>query len=61
LADHDNPAEAAARLEQALERIAQSARASQRSAPGVDTTEIAARLDRLIAELRTALGGTPGA
>ncbi len=58
LAEHQNPAEAAARLEQALERIARAARAP--GTPAADTTEIAARLDRLIGELRAALGTTPG-
>jgi hypothetical protein len=55
----DDPAEAADRLEQALERIA--ALAAHRSGPaavlpsGADTSEIAARLDALIARVRNAL------
>lgn len=55
MAEHDEPAEAAARLEQALERIARLARAPQPPAQSVDTAQIAARLDTLIAELRAAL------
>lgn len=55
----EDPAEAADRLEQALERIA--ARAAHRPAPGAtlpsgaDAAELAARLDALIARVRTAL------
>ena len=56
LAEHQDPAEAAVRLEQALERIARAAHAPE----AADTVEIAARLDRLIGELRAALGTTPG-
>jgi hypothetical protein len=62
LAQEDDPAEAALRLEQALERIARAARAApppQQAA--VDTARLAARLDALIAELRAALGGPGGA
>ncbi len=58
LAEHQNPAEAAARLEQALDRIARAARGP--AAPAPDTAEVAARLDRLIEELRAALGTTSG-
>lgn len=55
----DDPAEAAERLEQALERIA--ALAGRRDAmpavlpSGADTSELAARLDALIARVRGAL------
>lgn len=58
MAEHQDPAGTAARLEEALERIARAARAP--GTPAVDTTGIAARLDRLIGELRAALGTTPG-
>ena len=57
MAEHDDPAAAAARLERALERIA---RAVQAPPPQVDTAELAARLDRLIAEMRAALAGAAG-
>ena len=56
MAESDDPAEAAARLERALERIAGLARAPQ--PPAVPpTAEIATRLDGLIAALRAALAG----
>ncbi|MCW3477424.1 hypothetical protein [Limobrevibacterium gyesilva] len=62
MAPNDDPEDAAARLEQALERIAQLAHRRQEQAAGhesADTTaEIAARLDTLIAQLRSALGTT---
>ena len=59
----DDPADAADRLEQALERIAavSAISAAHRTAPaaelppGADNGEIAARLDALIARVRTAL------
>jgi hypothetical protein len=67
----DDPAVAAARLEEALERIA--ALADQVAAEReheqalqdmpdetVDTVEVAERLDALIAKLRAALSGRPG-
>jgi hypothetical protein len=63
VAQEDDPAEAAARLEQALERIAHLA-ASRAQAGGhpaaghpaePDTAEIAGRLDALIGQLRSAL------
>ncbi len=57
MAEHDDPAAAAARLERALERIARAVQAPQ---PQVDTTELAARLDRLIADMRAALAGSSG-
>ncbi len=71
MADPDDPAEAAARLEQALERIASLA---NRAAPVasvpltatppngsiVDTGAVAARLDALIAQLREALADRSG-
>jgi hypothetical protein len=57
VAESDDPADAASRLEAALERIARHAR-SQPAAPGVDTTGIAARLDALIAQLRAVLGSS---
>ena len=57
MAEHDDPAAAAARLERALERIA---RAVHTPPPQVDTAELAARLDRLIADMRAALAGATG-
>ena len=65
----DDPAEAAERLEAALERIAQAAQqgmmgvaagdetesSAQRMKVSPEVHEIAARLDQLIAELRAAL------
>jgi hypothetical protein len=59
VADDDDPAEATARLEAALDRIADLAsrkRAALPAATGVETAEIAARLDQLIAQLRDVLG-----
>jgi len=61
LADNDDPAEAAQRLEAALERIAQQAHklgahVSPSESPPVDSARISARLDALIAHLRDALG-----
>lgn len=59
-------AEAAARLEEALERIAaladQVALARAREpAPGeLDAAEVAERVDALIAKLRAAISGLPG-
>ena len=65
MADIDDPAEAALRLAQALDRIARLARTPQpapvAAEPAVDTAQIAARLDSLIAELRAALSQTPPA
>lgn len=58
MAEHDDPAAAAARLERALERIARAVQAPP--PPQVDTAAIAARLDRLIAEMRAALAGAAG-
>jgi len=64
----DDPADAALRLEAALERIARSAREAQTRIPQPpgpaasmpdESVEIAARLDDLIARLRTALGSRP--
>jgi hypothetical protein len=58
LADPDDPADAAARLEQALERIAAL---SLRPAPSgaavapFDAAEVSARLDALILRIRTTL------
>jgi hypothetical protein len=77
LAVIEDPADAAARLEQALERIAalaaQARPVTQHSAsmsadghPGsatassIDVSALAARLDGLIYELRTALGPQAG-
>jgi len=60
LADEEDPTDAAARLEAALERIAQVARRPQIAPQGIDTTRIAARLDALIAQLRAALGVQAG-
>ena len=50
MADESTPAHPADRLEAALARIAQ-----RTSAPDPVATEVAARLDLLIAQLRTAL------
>jgi hypothetical protein len=61
LAEQEDPAEAALRLEAALERIAKHAHklaahvSPAESAPAV-TAHISARLDALIAQLRHALG-----
>jgi hypothetical protein len=65
VAEQDDPADSAARLEEALERIARLARASREGAgagdaPGPDIAEISARLDALISQLRAALGPTGG-
>ena len=64
LADTDDPAVAAARLEAALERIAAlSERAASAGDPrpgaqsGVNGAAVAERLDALIAKLRAALAG----
>ncbi len=64
LADTDDPADAAARLEEALDRIAALAEqiAAQREhAPvtAVDSAAVAERLDMVIAKLRAALAGRP--
>ena len=62
MSDTDDPAEAAARLEEALERIAALAEqvASRRGlAPAVDPAAVAERLDMLIGKLRAALAGRP--
>ena len=63
MAEQDDPAEAALRLAQALDRIARLARAPQPAAapaaPETDTVQIAVRLDDLITELRVALAETP--
>ena len=58
--DTDDAAEAAARLETALQRIADSAEQRMLASRQANdsATEAGARLDRLIAELRAALGGT---
>jgi hypothetical protein len=65
LADHEDPAEAAARLEAALERIAQQAHkrnayVSPPESDVADNARIAARLDALIAQLRDALNAATG-
>ena len=58
--DTDDPEAAADRLEAALERIAQAARATARRHDQISewraSEEVAARLDGLIDRLRTALG-----
>jgi hypothetical protein len=64
LADTDDPAEAAARLEEALERIAalseRAGRPATTTAGAVGGAAVAERLDALIAKLRTALAHRPG-
>ena len=62
MADTDDPADAAARLEKALERIAALAALPVRPHPreAAEAAIVAQRLDRLIAKLRTALAGRPG-
>jgi hypothetical protein len=53
----DNPTADADRLEMALERIAALASRCQKSEPRpAAPTEVAARLDALIADIKTALG-----
>jgi hypothetical protein len=70
LADPDDPADAAARLEQALERIAalsaakaEAAQAdpsaTEKPASSIDTNAVAARLDRLIERIRATLDHPP--
>jgi methyl-accepting chemotaxis protein len=60
MADTDDSGEAAERLAAALERIADSAEHRMMTARQAteNATEVGARLDRLIAELREALEGT---
>ncbi len=67
MADTDSPADAATRLEQALDRIAALAdqvaadRAFESVPAGAeDAVEVAERLDALIAKLRATLAGRPG-
>lgn len=71
MADTDDPADAAARLEKALERIAALAgQAAPAEAPvqsgpvepeaAVDMAAVAERLDALIARLRAVLVARPG-
>ena len=52
----DDPSADADRLEIALERIAVLAGRCQKSEPTPATAEVAVRLDRLIAEIKAALG-----
>ena len=52
----DEPRADADRLEAALERIAALAGRCQKSEPTPMPAEVAARLDRLIAQIRAALG-----
>jgi hypothetical protein len=59
LAENEDPAEAASRLEVALDRIAQLTNRPLPAPPGLDTGRIAARLDALIAQIRAALGTGP--
>jgi hypothetical protein len=61
LAPQDDPDDAAARLEDALERIARLAHRPQPLAAGSENAEIVARLDGLIAQLRKALASPGGA
>lgn len=57
MSDIDDPAEAAIRLETALERIAALAQhPAAESPPQPDAARLAARLDALIANIRAALG-----
>jgi hypothetical protein len=60
LAENEDPADAASRLEEALERIAQHTQRPLPAPSGMDTARIAARLDALIAQLRAALGAASG-
>jgi hypothetical protein len=65
LAENEDPADAASRLEEALERIAQHSHKLNAHRPlpvphEADTARIAARLDALIAQLRAALGAASG-
>jgi hypothetical protein len=60
LAENEDPVDAASRLEEALERIAQHAHRPPSAPLGTDTARIAARLDTLIAQLRAALGAASG-
>ena len=65
MTEPDDPIQAAARLEQALERIATLAAQRPAAVPAVpvdpqthvDTVALTERLDSLISDLRTALGG----
>ena len=57
----DDPEHAAARLEEALERIARLAHRPTPLAGGHENAEIVARLDGLIAQLRKALVSPNGA
>ena len=66
MAEPDDPADAAARLEEALERIAALAdrvgatsRSESMPEGAVDGAALADRLDALIAKLRTALANRP--
>jgi hypothetical protein len=52
----DDPTAGADRLKTALERIAALASRCQKAEPKAATTEVAARLDALIAQLKAALG-----
>lgn len=60
MAENEDPAVAALRLEEALERIARHAARPLPAAPDAETARIAARLDALIAQLRAALGTGTG-
>ena len=60
MAENEDPADAASRLEEALERIARHTQRPLPAPPGADTARIAARLDALIAQIRAALGAGPG-
>ena len=61
MAENEDPAEAASRLENALDRIAKLMhRPPPPAPPGSDTARIAARLDALIAQIRAALGAGAG-
>ena len=60
LAENEDPAEAASRLENALDRIARLMHRPPPVPAGLDAARIAARLDALIAQIRAALGAGAG-
>lgn len=62
MADNEDPAESAVRLEAALERIARHTQptAAPRASSGAESARLATRLDALIAQLRAALAAATG-